>query len=35
MIETEMKKKTRTANDYMIERPKIFKGIEDLGERLR
>ena len=35
MIETDMKKKTRSANDYTIERTKIFKGIEDLGEKLR
>lgn len=35
MINTEMRKKTRSANDYTLERAKIFKGIEELGERFK
>lgn len=35
MIETDMKKKTRGATDYTIERAKILKNVEDLEEKVR
>jgi uncharacterized protein with von Willebrand factor type A (vWA) domain len=35
MLETDLKKKNRSANDFTIERGKIFKGLEDLADKLK